>query len=166
MCSIGRNFSSRYGTLKWLPARSPTGDRHVLELLGPLDRRIGPHVDRPGRFSVGVGDDAAHAGGCVADRAPLARALDHGLAFAFGVGLVLRPLEVVLALPARLRPAENLPVELDLQALVPEIAFFESHEVVQPHAFRGDLHADEALRHEWSPSRWLPGVFTTRYEEF
>jgi len=57
------------------------------------------------------------------------------------VGLVLRPLEIVELLPAGLGAAKRLPVELDVEPLGGEIAFLQGNEVVEPHAFGGDLHA-------------------------
>ena len=73
----------------------------------------------------------------VADRAPDAGALDH-LGLVLGVGPVLRPLQIVEALPARLRAAERLPVERDVEAFGGEEAFLLRDEIVEAHALRGD----------------------------
>ena len=70
-------------------------------------------------------------------RAPDAGALDH-FGLVLGVGLVLRPLQIVQALPARLRAAEGLPVELDVEAFGVEEAFLLRDEIVEAHALRGD----------------------------
>ena len=67
-----------------------------------------------------------------------------------GVGLVLRPLEIVEALPARLRAAEGLPVEFDVEPLGGEEAFLLGDEIVESHAFGGDSHRSQA--HRWKLS--------------
>ena len=57
----------------------------------------------------------------------------------FGIGPVLRALEIVEALPARLRAAERLPVELDIEPFGFEEAFLMGDEVVEPHALGRDF---------------------------
>jgi len=84
-------------------------DRHILEVLRLMDFRIRPHEDRPRREAISFRDEAAHAGAGVADRAPDAGPLDH-LFLAFGVGLVLRALEIIETFPTRLRAAKGFPV--------------------------------------------------------
>jgi hypothetical protein len=49
MCSSGRNFSSRYGTLKWLPARMP------IEIATSL-RSCGVRMRESGRTKVAHGE--------------------------------------------------------------------------------------------------------------
>src|SRR5439155_18168106 len=85
----------------------------------------------------------SHAGARVADRAPQARALHDLRLPALGVRLILRPLEISVALPARLGPAEGLPVELDVDALFGVVAFLVGDEVVEAHALRGDPDVQE-----------------------
>ena len=121
-------------------------DRHILEVFRPADARVGPHEDRPRRDPVGVGHHLAHAGAGVADRAPDAGALDH-LALVLRVGAVLRTLEIVEILPARLRAAERLPVEIDVKALGGEEALLQGDEIIKPHAFWGDRHGSQAAGH-------------------
>src|SRR6202008_3597125 len=89
------------------------GDRYILQVLGLADLRIRPHENRPWRHAVAVADEPAHARAGVGDRAPHARALDQAAILVLSERLVLRPLEVLLALPARLRAAERLDVPLD-----------------------------------------------------
>src|SRR4029079_18273791 len=64
--------------------------------------------------------------------------------------LVLRALEKVEFLPTGLCPPERLPIEFDVESLGGEIAFFHRNEVVEPHAFGGNLHAP-CSRHGESP---------------
>src|SRR4029077_1528207 len=96
-------------------------DWKLLEVLRLADLRVGSHEDRPRRVAERVGHDPAHAGARIADRSPHAGALDDVL-FGLRVRLVLRALEIVEALPARLRAAERLPVELDVEAFGREVA--------------------------------------------
>src|SRR5262249_53243493 len=86
-------------------------DRNVAQILRRTYHRIRPHEDRPRRVAERVGHYLAHAGAGVADRTPHAGALDDVL-LGLRVGLVLRTLEIVEALPARLGAAKRLPVEL------------------------------------------------------
>jgi len=111
----------------------PDRDRDVLKILRPADPGFLAHEDRPRRDTVAIRHEAAHAGARVRDAAPDAGALDHAL-IALRIGLVLRPLEVVGALPARLRAAEGLHVPLDLDALGGEEPFLLRDEIVESHA--------------------------------
>src|SRR5580704_6014079 len=124
-------------------------DRHVLEIARLFNTRIRPHENRPRRHAVGLGDETPHAGAGIADRAPDAGALDH-LGLVFGIRPVLRPLEILQILPARLRAAKGLPVELDVEALGGEEALLHGDEIVQPHALRRDLHPVQFSRHDAS----------------
>src|ERR1700675_125096 len=90
-------------------------DRHVLEIARLPDARIRPHENRPRRHAIRVSHETPHAGAGIADAAPDAGALDH-LGLAFGIGPVLRPLEILQILPARLCAAEGFPVEFDAEA--------------------------------------------------
>ena len=49
MCSSGKYFSSRYGTLKWLPARMPTDT-------GTSLRSSGLRIRESGRTKIAHGD--------------------------------------------------------------------------------------------------------------
>ena len=49
MCSSGRYFSSRYGTLKWLPARMPTE-------IGTSLRSSGRRIFESGRTKIAHGE--------------------------------------------------------------------------------------------------------------
>src|SRR5262249_1295770 len=89
--------------------------------------------------------EAAHAGAGVADAAPGAGALDH--VAPLGIGLVLRTIEVGEILPARLRAAEGLPVELHVEALGGEEAFLLAAEIAEPHSFRADGDGRQAFGH-------------------
>jgi hypothetical protein len=71
---------------------------------------------------------------------------DHVL-LGLRVRLVLRALEILETLPARLRAAERLPVELDVEPLGREVAFLHGDEVVESHPFRRDLHPGERSCH-------------------
>jgi len=53
---------------------------------------------------------------------------------------VLRALQIVEAFPARLRAAERLPVELDVEALGCEETLLHGDEIIKPHAFGRDPH--------------------------
>ena len=120
-------------------------DRNVLRSSG---LRIADRAARrsPTASCHSVGHDPSHAGARVADGAPHARALDHVL-LGLRVRLVLRALEIVEALPARLRAAECLQVELDIEAFGREEAFLHRDEIVQPHALGSDLDPREPGRH-------------------
>ncbi len=120
--------------------------RYVLEILRMADRRIRAHEDRPWRDPIGVGHHLSHPRAGVADRAPQAGSLDD-LALVLGIGPVLRPLEIVEVLPARLGAAKRLPVEINIEPLGGEESFLLSNEVVEPHAFRGDRHLLQAHCH-------------------
>src|SRR5205814_4968478 len=89
--------------------------------------------------------------------APHAGTLDQaaffGLFLVLGVRLVLRPLEILVLLPARLRAAEGLPVELDLDAFLGEKAFLLGHELVDAHAFRRDSYLAHASSFDWQTIR-------------
>src|SRR5215510_14993528 len=64
-----------------------------------------------------------------------------------GIGTVLRPLEIVEILPARLRAAERLPVELDVETFGGEEALLLRDKIVKPHALRGDGDLFQAHGH-------------------
>src|SRR6266403_1207930 len=81
--------------------------------------------------------EAAGAGACVGDAAPNTGTLDQAFV-ALHVRLVLRPLEVVRALPARLRAAEGLEVPFDLDAFGGEETFLRGDEIVESHGLGGD----------------------------
>src|SRR5262249_825543 len=102
--------------------------------------------DRPGRHAVGVGHHLAHASAGIADRAPDASALDDG-ALVLRIGLVLRALEIIEALPARLRAAECLPIKLDIETFGGEEAVLLGDEVIESHAFGSDGHCARAIGH-------------------
>ena len=121
------------------------GDRNVLEVFGLVDRRIRTHENRPRRHPVPVGDEPAHAGARIAHAPPGTGALDHFLAL--GVRPVLRPLKIIEILPAGLGSAEDLPVELDVESLLRKVTLLVGDEIVQAHAFRGDLDAGKACGH-------------------
>src|ERR1700730_797979 len=122
-------------------------DRHVLEIARLTNARIRPHEDRPRRHAIGLGDETPHAGAGIADRAPDASALDH-LGLVLRIGPVLRPLEILQILPARLRAAKGLPVELDVEALGGKKALLHGDEIVQPHALGRDLYAVQLSGHD------------------
>src|SRR5579862_1917968 len=124
-------------------------DRNVLEIARLPDARIRPHEDRPRRDAIRVSHETSHAGAGIADRAPDAGALNH-LGLVLGIGPVLRPLEILQILPARLRAAEGLPVELDVKAFGGEEAFLHGNEVIEPHALGRDLHAVQFSGHDAS----------------
>src|SRR5262249_29018648 len=130
-----------------------------LEVFGPANARVGPHEDRPGRNAVGVRHHFAHAGAGVADRAPNTRALND-LAFVLRVGLVLGSLEIVETLPTRLRAAERLPVEFDVEPLGGEEALSMGDEIVKAHAFGSDGHRFQAVGH--GVSSWNSSVICAR----
>src|SRR5580692_5644845 len=124
-------------------------DRNVLEIARLTDARIRPHEDRPWRHAVGLGDETPHAGAGIADRAPDAGTLDD-LGLVLRIGPVLRPLEILQILPARLRAAKGLPVEFDVEAFGGEKALLHGDEIVQSHALRRDLHAVQFSGHDTS----------------
>src|SRR4029450_3576085 len=111
--------------------------------------------DRPGRDAVRVGHHFAHAGAGIADRAPDASALDD-LAFVLRIGPVLRTLEILEPLPTRLRAAERLPVEFDIEPLGDEETLLMRDEIVKAHAFRGDRHRFQAVGHGILPELVSP----------
>jgi hypothetical protein len=59
------------------------------------------------------------------------------------IGPILRTLPVFEALPARLRAAERLPVELDVQVLGREETLLHGDEIIEPHAFGRDPHREQ-----------------------
>src|SRR6516164_9730923 len=67
------------------------------------------------------------------------------------IGTVLRSLQIVETLPARLRAAERFPIEFDIEALGGEVPLLHGDEIVQPHALGGDLDAMQ-----WPGHRFLP----------
>jgi hypothetical protein len=91
----------------------------------------------------------------IADRTPDKGALDH-VFLAFGVGLVLRPLEIVHVLPARLRAAKRLPVELDVEPFSGKVALLLGDEIVETHALRRDFHMLESRGHGVAPGCSAP----------
>jgi len=115
----------------------PDRDRDVLKILRPADPGFLAHEDRPRRDTVAIRHEAAHAGACVGDAAPNTGTLDQAFV-ALHVRLVLRPLEVVRALPARLRAAEGLEVPFDLDAFGGEETFLRGDEIVESHGLGGD----------------------------
>ena len=86
-------FFQTVGYVEMAPSTHADRDRHVFQVFWLPDFGLRPHEDCPGRIAIAFGNDAAHAGAGVADRAPDAGALDHVLFF-FGIGPVLRPLEI------------------------------------------------------------------------
>src|SRR4029077_2432212 len=64
-----------------------------------------------------------------------------------GIGAILRPLEIIEALPARLRAHKGLPVEIHIETLGDEKALMLRHEIVESHALGGDLHARAGVDH-------------------
>ena len=125
------------------------GNRHVLEIARLMNVRIRAHENRPRRHAIGVSHETPHAGAGIADAAPDAGALDH-LGLVLRIGPVLRPLEILQILPARLRAAKGLPVELDIEAFGGEEALLHGDEIVQSHALRRDLHAVQFSGHDAS----------------
>src|SRR6516164_11599579 len=107
------------------------------------------HEDRPGRHAISIGDEPSHAGAGIADAAPHAGALDH-VGFVLRVGTILRALQIVETLPARLRAAERFPIELDIKALGGEVTLLHGDEIVKAHALGRDLHAMQLARHDFS----------------
>src|SRR5262249_62206102 len=79
------------------------------------------------------------------------------LALVVGIGPVLRTLEIVETLPARLRAAERFPVEFDVETFGGEEALLLGDEVIEPHAFRGDGHRSQGTGHGDSSSSFSLG---------
>src|SRR5262249_22229587 len=111
----------------------------------------------PRRNAVGVWHHLAHAGAGIADRAPDARALGH-LALILRIGLVLRTLEIVESLPARLRAAEGLPIEFDVEPLGGQGALLMGAALVKPAPFRRDADGSKAFSHGDSSWNCVCGV--------
>src|SRR5262249_28823425 len=126
------------GHVEMTSGAQANGDRYPGEVFRSLDGRIRSNEDRPGRNAVAFAHDAAHAGAGVAHRSPCAGTLDYIL-LRLGIGPVLGALEIFKALPARLRAAEGLPVELDIEPLGSEIAILMRNEIVETHSLGGDL---------------------------
>ena len=116
-----------------------------------------------GEFAVALGHHAAHAGAGIANGPPQARAL-HDVLLVLGIGAVLRTLEILQAFPARLRPAECLPVELDVETLGGEVAFLHRDEIIETHALGRDPDAVKAGGHdELLPAiELVDAIFTTK----
>src|SRR6185436_8307528 len=131
-------------------------DLHVLQVLGLADLRLRADEDRPGRDAVAVADEAAHAGAGVGDRAPDAGALDQAAVLRLGIGLVLGALQVVRALPARLRAAEGLDVPLDLDAFGGEEPFFLGDEIVEAHTLGRDADFTHSFLLAWRTRQLYP----------
>src|SRR5262249_39075252 len=60
---------------------------------------------------------------------------------------VLRPLEIIEVLPARLRAAEGLPIEFDVETFSSEVAFLHRDKVIEAHAFGRNLDRSKACGH-------------------
>jgi hypothetical protein len=60
---------------------------------------------------------------------------------------ILRALKIIQILPARLRAAESLPVEDDIESFGGEKALLHGDEIIQAHAFRRDFHRHQASSH-------------------
>src|SRR5215472_5237505 len=111
---------------------------------------------------MGVRDEASHPGAGIADAAPHAGALDH-VGFVFGVGAVLRALQIIETLPARLRAAERLPIELDIETLGGEVPLLHGDEVIESHALGRDFYAMQLSGHADPPADPLPILFLPKH---
>src|SRR5947209_6667660 len=88
-------------------------DLHVFEIFRAAYFRVRAHEYGPWGIPVSVGNEPAHAGAGIANTAPGAGALND--VAPLHIGFVLRALEIRQVLPARLRSAEGLPVELNVE---------------------------------------------------
>jgi hypothetical protein len=71
----------------------------------------------------------------------------HDVLFILGVGAVLRALEILKALPARLRATKRFPVKFDVEPFGGEETFLHRDEIVETHALGRDFDPPEAHCH-------------------
>ena len=71
----------------------------------------------------------------------------HDVLFVLGVGAVLRTLEILKALPARLRATKRFPVKFDIEPFGGEETFLHRDEIVETHALGRDFDPLEARCH-------------------